>query len=803
MITNKILNNLEYDKILQKLQSHLILEGSINKVLELKPAETFESAKELLNFTEEADKVLYQNLRNPLENFDKVDEILVLASKMATLTFSDSKKVAHLLRSSRIFKDAILSINDPSLVQFNYIANLLYENRSFENEIEETFISDEEISDRATPALYSIRNKIRKLNQEIKDRLNTLIRKKEVQKFLQDSIITSREGRYVIPVKSDCKGSVSGLVHDYSASGATIYVEPMEIVDINNDLRIAIVDERAEIERILEQFTLKVSAASRDLTMNELLLVDADIMLAKARYSKSIRAIKPNLTNDGSFDIKGGRHPLLDVKSVIPVSVIVPKDSCFLLISGPNTGGKTVTLKMTGLFSLMAMTGLYLPTKDDTTISFYKNIFSDIGDQQSIEHNLSTFSSHIVTLKSIIEQVTNESLVLLDEIGGGTDPQEGSALALAILEHLIDVGAKGIITTHYSELKEFSYTTDKILNASMEFDMETLAPTYRLNIGVPGNSKALEISSRLGMPDFIINRAKTRISPLKISFDQVLASAEKERLEAQQLKDKYLLMNRELELEIDKVKKEKDRLLNEKEKITRLAKIEAKMIVSSASTEAETLLESIKEIYNKVDEIGGKELIDASKIKNKISLLSENVEEEESVEIEKCDFDMKTAKIGQYVYVNSLSSICQITAINEKKKQVSVQFGNMRFDAKLGKIKGITEKSLKHYLKDNTPVIVKKKEIKPASVAINRKVDLEINVMGKRAYEAQNDVLEFLDRAYRANVEHVTIIHGIGTGALRKAISEELDSSNIVESHRPGIQGEGAHGVTVVEMKTK
>lgn len=799
MISDKILNNLEYDKILKQLSKFMILEGAKRELSLVKPEETYDDAKKLLDFTSEADRILYFYMRSPLEGFDALNDILVKASKMSILSFSELKKISRLLRSARIFKDCIKGINDESLEQINHLSSLLYDNKGFEEEIDETFISEDEISDKATPELYSIRKKIRKLNQDIKDRLANIMRNKDVQKLLQDNIVTSREGRFVIPLKTECKGQIKGLIHDYSASGSTIYLEPIEIVEVNNELRMLYVDESAEIERILLRFTQKVSNYSRDLLMNEELLIKADIVLSKAKYAKSIRATKPKLLNDGTFDIIDGRHPLLKTDKIVPVSVKIENKYNFILISGPNTGGKTVTMKMTGIFSLMAMSGMYISAIEGSSISFYSKIFSDIGDEQSIEQNLSTFSSHIVTLKYIVENVDDTSLVLLDEIGAGTDPQEGSALALAILEHILNVNARGIITTHYSELKEFSYTTNKIVNASMEFDMETLAPTYKLNIGIPGSSKALEISKRLGLPNEIIESAKKKISPLKLSFDSILESAEKERIEASKLKEEYSTVTAEIKAELDKIRLEKEKLFAERENITKFAKIEAKRIISSANDEADEILGEIKEIYNK-EEIGGKEMIEASKLKNKLSNLTENATEEEQ-DIEFIKFDIEHAQEGQEVYVNSLASICRILEINKKKKEITVQYGNMRFDAKPDNLKGVSERYLKYYNRLNSQKEPKKVKNTTSSVQVSGKVELELNIVGKRVYEAINEVNEFIDKSILNGLQTVKIIHGVGTGALKKAVCEELRSNRSVKTYRAGLFGEGEVGVTIVELK--
>ena len=800
MIGKKILNNLEYDKILANIDKYLILSMSKNRIKEIFPAENLENAAKLQSMTKEAEIAMYRYQRSPLENFDDCGDVLYRASKMSTLTFSDLKKIGHLLRSSRIFIASLSDIPDDEIPIIKGYVRRLYENKAFEGAIDETFISDDEIADTASPELYSIRKKIRKTNTEIKDRLSGLIRNREMQKYLQDNIVTSREGRFVVPVKAECKGKVNGLIHDYSATGSTIYVEPIEIVEINNELRMLYLDEKAEIDRIMQEFTRKVSLMCDALDVNQDVLIDMDILLAKVTYGKAIKGVIPRLLTDGSFEIIGGRHPLLKGVNVVPVSVTLPKSKNYILISGPNTGGKTVTMKMVGLFSLMAMSGMYIPAEEGSGISFYENVFSDIGDEQSIEQNLSTFSSHIETLKTIIDNVNENSLVLLDEIGGGTDPEEGAALALAVLEYLIEKNSKGIITTHYSELKEFSYSTDKILNASMEFDMVTLSPTYKLNVGVPGSSKALEIAKRLGVNEQIIAAARRKISPQKKAFDEIIASCERERLEAEALKKRYEKLNVEVDEKLEVIDKEREKLVKERDNSTRLAKIEAKRIIQDASDEAEELVSKIKEIYNRAEEIDGGDVIEASKLKNKVIGISSSDDLDEEKE-EFLPFDIKIAKVGDKVYVKSLSALCDISEI--KKGEVIVNFGSMKFNARPDNLFNVNPKYQglyePHKEKQTKPKLTKK--IERSEIPVRNDLKAEINILGLRVHEAKQEVERFIDKAMLGGLSEVKIIHGVGTLALKKAVKETLRANKSVKSFRGGQFGEGDLGVTIVELK--
>lgn len=798
MISKKILNNLEYDKVLNNVAKELILSMSANKLVLSTPAKTYDEALHLQNLAKEGEIILYHYNRSPLENFDDVEDVLNRAKVNSLLSFSDLKRVGFLLRSSRIFLISIRDIGEDEIPLFKNLSLNIYENYQFEQLISETFISDEEIADNASPELAIIRKKIRQMNRDIKDRLNNIIRNKDVQKYLQDNIITSRDGRFVIPVKSDCKGRINGLIHDYSASGSTIYVEPIEIVEINNELRMLILSERAEIERILQSFTDRVSKIVEQLFYNQELLVDFDIILAKVKYGKISKGIIPALTIDGSFNIIGGRHPLLKDVVVVPVTINISKGKNYLLISGPNTGGKTVAMKMVGLFALMAMSGMYIQAKEGSSISFYQKVFSDIGDEQSIEQNLSTFSSHIKTLKEIIDSVDENSLVLLDEIGSGTDPQEGSALALSVLEYLLDKGSKGIITTHYSELKEFTYTTDKMINASMEFDMNTLTPTYKLNIGTPGTSKALDIASRLGLNINIIDNARKRISSSKISFDEIINRAENERLIAEKLKIEYEEMNKSIKEKLAIIENEKEKAIKERENATKLAKIEAKRIVLDAQEEAEELVGKIKEIYNKADNVDGKDVIEASKTKNKISdIVDINEDSFNNNMFEEFSYDK--IKTNDNIFVKSLSSICKIIEINIKKKEVVVLFGNMKIKAKENDLLIIKNEYKSHFNKkeENNNRFIKK----TSNVKIVNNIKSELNIVGMRAFEAEKEVELFLDNAAMGSLDEVKIIHGVGTLTLKNLVAEILSRTKYVKSFRSGQFGEGEMGVTIVELK--
>ena len=669
MFDQKSLTTLEYPKILERLATFAQSQGGKKKASELVPYEKIADALHALNETAEADRVLFEYSLSPSFAVDDIGDILVKAKKGATLAIPDIMKVGRSLRVSRRLKYTIDKVKDCPLLAD--MAMGLFENETLEKKIFDAFLSETEVADNASNELRAIRIRIRKLNDNVRSKLQLFITSPQYSKYLQDNIITVRGDRYVIPVKSDCKGTIPGLVHDQSASGSTLFVEPMQIVELNNELKVELVNEQLEIEKILRNFSNQIEGCADGITYSYNTVVDMDMVFAKAQLSREYKATKPELNEDGVIDIRAGRHPLIDQKKVVPVSLALKKDEKMLLITGPNTGGKTVTLKLVGLFTLMAMSGLFIPAKS-ANLSIFDGVYSDIGDEQSIEQSLSTFSSHIKNTIGILDVITDKSLVLFDELGAGTDPGEGAALAVSIAEYLLRVGAKSFITSHFNDLKEFSLVTKGVVAASMEFDSNTFCPTYKLVMGAIGSSNALAIAKKLGLSDEIIENAKSKISVEKRQFDNVLTAAEKTRMKAAELVSEASIDRENAAKALKDAEIEKKRIEEKREKLDESIRKETKRLIENSVEEANDILEQIKEILNK-PQVEDKDLFEARKLKKQLENMTADYEKEAVVEDVKDDSPLK---IGDNVFVKSLQKKGKLTSINQRGEAV-VAFGKL------------------------------------------------------------------------------------------------------------------------------
>lgn len=669
MFDQKSLTTLEYPKILDRLATFAQSQGGKKKASELVPYEKIADALHALNETAEADRVLFEYSLSPSFAVDDIGDILVKAKKGATLAIPDIMKVGRSLRVSRRLKYTIDKVKDCPLLAD--MAMGLFENETLEKKIFDAFLSETEVADNASNELRAIRIRIRKLNDNVRSKLQLFITSPKYSKYLQDNIITVRGDRYVIPVKSDCKGTISGLVHDQSASGSTLFVEPMQIVELNNELKVELVNEQLEIEKILRNFSNQIEGCADGITYSYNTVVDMDMVFAKAQLAREYKATKPELNEDGVIDIRAGRHPLIDQKKVVPVSLALKKDEKMLLITGPNTGGKTVTLKLVGLFTLMAMSGLFIPAKS-ANLSIFDGVYSDIGDEQSIEQSLSTFSSHIKNTIGILDVITDKSLVLFDELGAGTDPGEGAALAVSIAEYLLRVGAKSFITSHFNDLKEFSLVTKGVVAASMEFDSNTFCPTYKLVMGAIGSSNALAIAKKLGLSDEIIENAKSKISVEKRQFDNVLTAAEKTRMKAAELVSEASIDRENAAKALKDAEIEKKRIEEKREKLDESIRKETKRLIENSVEEANDILEQIKEILNK-PQVEDKDLFEARKLKKQLENMTADYEKEAVVEDVKDDSPLK---IGDNVFVKSLQKKGKLTSINQRGEAV-VAFGKL------------------------------------------------------------------------------------------------------------------------------
>lgn len=669
MFDQKSLTTLEYPKILDRLATFAQSQGGKKKASELVPYEKISDALHALNETAEADRVLFEYSLSPSFAVDDIGDILVKAKNGATLAIPDIMKVGRSLRVSRRLKYTIDKVKDCPLLAD--MAMGLFENETLEKKILDAFLSETEVADNASNELRAIRIRIRKLNDNVRSKLQLFITSPKYSKYLQDNIITVRGDRYVIPVKSDCKGTIPGLVHDQSASGSTLFVEPMQIVELNNELKVELVNEQLEIEKILRNFSNQIEGCADGITYSYNTVVDMDMVFAKAQLAREYKATKPELNEDGVIDIRAGRHPLIDQKKVVPVSLALKKDEKMLLITGPNTGGKTVTLKLVGLFTLMAMSGLFIPAKS-ANLSIFDGVYSDIGDEQSIEQSLSTFSSHIKNTIGILDVITDKSLVLFDELGAGTDPGEGAALAVSIAEYLLRVGAKSFITSHFNDLKEFSLVTKGVVAASMEFDSNTFCPTYKLVMGAIGSSNALAIAKKLGLSDEIIENAKSKISVEKRQFDNVLTAAEKTRMKAAELVSEASIDRENAAKALKDAEIEKKRIEEKREKLDESIRKETKRLIENSVEEANDILEQIKEILNK-PQVEDKDLFEARKLKKQLENMTADYEKEAVVEDVKDDSPLK---IGDNVFVKSLQKKGKLTSINQRGEAV-VAFGKL------------------------------------------------------------------------------------------------------------------------------
>lgn len=657
MFDTKSLKTLEYPKILAELAGFAQSAGGKEKARALMPFETATEIERALRETDEADRVLFEYALSPVLAVDDIESTLIKAQKGAILSISEIMKVGRTLRTARKLRKTLdCALNVPLLRE---ISSALYVNEQLEEAIYDAFLSESEVADNASAELKIIRQKIRKINESIRSKLQQFITAPQYSKYLQDSIITMRSDRYVIPLKSDFKGAIPGLVHDQSASGSTLFVEPMQIVEMNNDLKSELAAEQAEIEKILKNFSSSVAVNGDKIERCYQTVVDLDVVFAKAQLAHAYKAVRPTLNTRGEIVIKEGRHPLIDGKKVVPISLSLKADESMLLITGPNTGGKTVTLKLVGLFTLMAMSGLYIPARE-AEISTFDGVYCDIGDEQSIEQSLSTFSAHIKNTITILNKITDKSLVLFDELGSGTDPGEGAPLAVSIAEHLLGVGAKSFVTSHFNDLKEFALVTKGVVVASMEFDSETFSPTFKLVMGAIGSSNALAIAQKLGLKDSIVDRARSKISIEKQQFDSVLSAAEQTRQKATALVNEASI-DRELAAKALKDAENEKKIVTEKrEKLDENIRKETKRLIEDSVEEANVILDQIKELLNKQD-LKESDLFEARNLRKKLEKMSANYDESSVIEDEPDDSPLN---VGDNVWIKSLKKRGKLLAVN-------------------------------------------------------------------------------------------------------------------------------------------
>ena len=786
MISEKTIKSLEFDKVLFNLSKYAVLDRTKSDLLRFSPVSDFKDVSLMLDKTREAYSLLYDHGVSGVFYFSDISDELHRADAGGTLNNAELLRVADNLKSARMMKSAFKSVSDGKIVLLRNISEKLYDNYDFEREITTKIISEDEMSDNASPRLYSVRKKIRDINAGIRDKLNSYMRT-GLNKYLQNQVITMRQDRYVIPVKSEFRSQVKGFIHDQSSSGSTVFIEPEAVMELNNDLKRAVFEEKEEIYRILADITSRLTFMSAALRENAVLLSETDGYFARAEYAFKTKSTRPEINAAGFTDIRRGRHPLIAADKVVPISLRFGKDFKFLLITGPNTGGKTVSLKLAGLFSLMIMSGMFIPAGEESKISVFDGIYCDIGDEQSIEQNLSTFSSHIKNLIDILGAVNGKNLILLDEIGAGTDPEEGSAIALSVIDKLLKSDCCGIITTHYSALKEYAMETEEIENASMEFDAATLKPIYKINIGIPGSSNAIEIAKALGIGSDIIEGAMRHLTGDRIGVEKILKKAEESRRESERLSARLTELESERQKELEEIAEEKQKIIKERERIYYNAKQETKRIVADKLAEAEEIVSELKRIL-KAANLESKEIFRASELKNRLenSRYLNTANENAPVELKKAN--VSDIKAGRKVYVKSLDAYAKVISVKPQKNEAEILIGDIKSKVKLSDIY-------------NSEKDADVSQVKVFNNARNIAPKTELNVIGKTELEAMDEVAAFIDQAVVNGLSEVKIIHGVGAGVLLKSIREYLKRDKNVKEFRRGIYGEGENGITVIKLK--
>ncbi|KXZ39345.1 DNA mismatch repair protein MutS2 [Alkalithermobacter thermoalcaliphilus JW-YL-7 = DSM 7308] len=791
-MNEKTLRVLEYNKIMDMLKEKVVSSLGLNYIENLKPSSSYDEVLSMLDETSQAESILIKKRSVPLEGLHDIKTIVKKASIGSTLDPKQLLMVADTIRCARLIKNFIKAEQEQSNYEIIHsLIESLYIFKDIEDLIYSSIENENEISDNASTQLKSIRRQIVQKNEAIRSKLNSIISSSSYQKYLQENIVTIRADRFVIPVKQEYRSNVEGIVHDQSASGATLFIEPMVIVNMNNELRELKIKEKEEIERILKEISDKVGSIADNLISNQEILGKLDFIFAKGKLSISMKAICPKIDTKGYINIKNGRHPLLDQQSVVPTNIWLGKDFDTLVITGPNTGGKTVTLKTVGLFQLMIQSGLHIPADCGTIMSVFDNIFADIGDEQSIEQSLSTFSSHMTNIVNILNEVTDKSLVLFDELGAGTDPVEGAALAMAILDYLHNFNVKTVATTHYSELKHYALTKPRVENASVEFDVETLSPTYKLLIGIPGKSNAFEISRKLGLSEYIIENAKKLISRENIEFEEVLQNIEenkirleKERLEAEKLRDELENLKKDYEEKVQALAENKEKMIQE-------AKKESQKIILSAKEEVNNIIKQMKKLQEQEYNRDTNKEIENIKAKLSQSLKGVQTSVKDMIVPKVSKKELKDIKIGDEVKVVTLNQQGTILSIDNNKKEALVQIGIMKMNLPFTSLEKIDTKK-NELLKTGTGKILKSK---------SSNIKTQIDLRGKNLDEAMECVDKYLDDSYLAGLDKVTIIHGIGTGVLKNGIKQMLKKHKHVKDFRDGVYGEGGAGVTIVQLK--
>ncbi|MCM1545152.1 MAG: endonuclease MutS2 [Ruminococcus sp.] len=787
---------LELDKVLALLKKYTSCDDSREKALSLEPESNLDLAQSLMNQTVDAHMLMARFGGPSFGGLKNVNNSLSRANAGGVLTMRELLDVAEVLRAIRAlceWRDKNSGIE----TRIDVFFDALTPNKYLEEKITSAIISEDEMSDNASPTLYDIRRKIRAASSRVRDQLDKMIHSQHYQKLLRESIVTMRNGRYVVPVKVEHRGEVKGLVHDTSSSGATVFIEPAGVVEANNEIKVLQSKERDEIERILTELSEEAGSFYEGIKASYECAVELDVIFAKAKLAYDMKASAPQMNDKGVINLRFARHPLINPKKVVATDVNLGIDFDTLIITGPNTGGKTVSIKTIGLLSLMAMCGLMIPAGDRSEISVFEHVFADIGDEQSIEQSLSTFSSHMTNIINIVSQVNESSLVLIDELGAGTDPVEGAALAMAILERIHEKGAKIAATTHYAELKAYALQTPGIENGSCEFDVASLRPTYKLLIGVPGRSNAFAISSRLGMENGIIDRAKQLVSDENVSFEKTVQSLEESRQDYEKKKAEAEQIMVQAEKEKRQAQQYKDSIEQLREKELENARSQAMRIVEQAKRSAYALTQELEKLKKESEKSRDK----AEMARRAKQLMRKSMGEFDEITnpvVELGDGKEyvlpRPLKIGDEVHLVDIGKSAQITALENKKGEIEVLAGIMKMRTPVSNVRLITDKP-KQTAKKRTPA--KQEHIfRPAEGGKS-----ECDLRGMNVEEAIIEIDRRIDYCMRMGLSELSIIHGKGTGMLRKGVQEYLRKHRFVKSFRLGTYGEGESGVTIATLK--
>jgi DNA mismatch repair protein MutS2 len=795
---DKYLKTLELDKILDMLAELTSNEETRRMALEIRPDNDLERVRYECLKTSQAFSLSVQFGTPPFSNFKDISTVAARAASGAVISLRDLMDITAMLRQIKALADWYSHCENVE-TELSYLFSRLQPNDWLLEKLERSIISDNEIADAASPELAAIRRKINRAGMQLRETLDKMIKNKTTQQYLQESNVTIRDERFVLPVKSEYRGQVSGLVHDTSATGQTIFIEPMAIVEANNDIRILEGKEQEEIERIIRQLCRDCGDYAEILTENYKVCTELNLYFAKSNLAAKLNCSLPEITDDGKMHLKKARHPLISKSKAVPVDISLGEDYQALIITGPNTGGKTVSLKTAGLLAAMTMCGLLIPCADGSSISVYDHILADIGDSQSIEQNLSTFSSHTNKVIEILGTADEKSLVLLDELGSGTDPVEGAALAISIIRRLMENGAKIMVTTHYQELKVFAIDSSGVENASCEFDIETLRPTYRLIVGSPGKSNAFAISESLGMPSDIISDAKSRVSEANSRLEEVIGKLEASRIELERQKEEISRLRAETAAHEEAIRREREEIEAAKADELEKARLRAMTIIEQTKAESNELIDELEKLRKEKDKKDFSANVSGMKSKTKQSF---NKMYDTANPVEKRDPNEgyvlpRKLRRGDTVYVVDLQRKGIISGDPDGSDFVFVQMGVMKTKMNISRLR----------LEEPQKVTVGSKPLRPnrkmnkIGVKAERRGKMELDIRGCACDDGVYQLDAFIDQAVMSNISTVTIIHGKGTGLLRQAVHKRLKSHPSVKSFRLGLFGEGEDGVTVAELK--